>query len=224
MIDPRELLCDAKYVFFDFDGPICRLFSGHPASVIAERMRRAMAAHGIPLDPVADPHAVLRVAAELADRTVVAELEQMLTEEEVRAAATARPTASADPLIRALHGTGRRLAVTTNNSAAAAASYLASRGLAGCFGGQVYGRSGDPARLKPDPDCVIRALEGTGAHASDALLLGDSRSDWLAARAAGVAFLGYARNERKWEELRPATVVVRSLEQVLDAVLRTHGD
>ncbi|MFD8741209.1 HAD family hydrolase, partial [Streptomyces sp. NPDC059618] len=53
-----------------------------------------------------------------------------------------------------------------------------------------------------------------------ALMIGDTPSDFLAAREAGVPFLGYARNERKEKTLRGAgaTAVVNSLETVLTAV------
>lgn len=61
-----------------------------------------------------------------------------------------------------------------------------------------------------------------GAAPATALMIGDTPSDLLAARAAGVPFLGYARTERKGELLRDAgaTVVVDSLEPVLRLVRR----
>jgi len=31
----RELITKARYVLFDFDGPICRLFAGHTAERVA---------------------------------------------------------------------------------------------------------------------------------------------------------------------------------------------
>jgi HAD superfamily hydrolase (TIGR01509 family) len=44
----------------------------------------------------------------------------------------------------------------------------------------------DVARPKPDPEVVLRALEHLGAAPRDALFIGDSDKDILAARAAGV--------------------------------------
>ena len=40
MTDPhatelRDLLAATKCVLFDFDGPVCRLFAGHPAAAVA---------------------------------------------------------------------------------------------------------------------------------------------------------------------------------------------
>ena len=58
-----------------------------------------------------------------------------------------------------------------------------------------------------------------GSAPDTALMIGDTPSDFLAAREAGVPFLGYARNERKEKALRGAgaTRVVNSLEPVLKA-------
>jgi phosphoglycolate phosphatase-like HAD superfamily hydrolase len=61
-----------------------------------------------------------------------------------------------------------------------------------------------------------------GAAPATALMIGDAPTDLLAAQAAGVPFLGYARNERKDRLLRDAgaTVIVDSLEPVLRLVRR----
>jgi phosphoglycolate phosphatase-like HAD superfamily hydrolase len=51
-------------------------------------------------------------------------------------------------------------------------------------------------------------------------MIGDTPSDFLAAREAGVPFLGYARNERKEKALREAGagMMVGSLELVLQTL------
>jgi HAD superfamily hydrolase (TIGR01509 family) len=224
--DLRDLLSAAKCVFFDFDGPICRLFAGHPASEVAHRLRELIAGTGdesvIPSEALEtdDPQAVLRAYANAVPGSpLVAELEKLITREEVIAAESSRPTDYADLLIRTFRTLGLQLAVTTNNAPAAVRRYLERRDLTECFGIHIYGRTHDVARLKPDPDCVLRALAGTGVNASEVVLLGDSPADLHAARAAGVAFLGYARNARKLAALEQARaeVIVDSLEAVLTA-------
>lgn len=59
-----------------------------------------------------------------------------------------------------------------------------------------------------------------GSSPGTALMIGDTTSDFLAAREAGVPFLGYARNAHKEKLLRGAgaTTVVDSLELLLNAV------
>ncbi|MEV0316855.1 HAD family hydrolase [Streptomyces sp. NPDC050658] len=229
----RELITPARFVLFDFDGPICRLFAGHSAERIAEGLVRGLeerGLHGLLPDAVleeADPQAVMRaVAARDPGSDLIAEVEAQLTGQELRATATAMPTPYADPLIQTWVGVGARLAVTTNNSARAAAKYLESRKLTHCFAPHIYGRTQDLDLLKPNPYCLNRALSAMGADPSVALMIGDAPTDYEAAVRAGVHFLGYARNGRKEGLLRDAGVkrehIVGSLEPVL-ALLRERG-
>jgi pyrophosphatase PpaX len=52
--------------------------------------------------------------------------------------------------------------------------------------------SGDTPAHKPDPAPVLHALERLGVAAADAVVVGDTEVDVLAARAAGVAAVGVA--------------------------------
>ncbi|MFC9603631.1 HAD family hydrolase [Streptomyces niveus] len=226
MTDIGDQLSGARCVLFDFDGPVCRLFSGRPAGDIAdrlvERILRDIPAEELGSDLLStpDPFRVLRLFANgRPGHPLTRVLHAMFTEEEVRAARSAKPTLGAGPLIRTLAGLGRRLAVTTNNSADAARPYLARRNLLPCFGAaHVHGRVEDMDLLKPHPDVLLRALDGLGLPASEALMIGDGASDVAAASAAGVSFLGYARNGRKYRELCgagvPEPLIVRSLDVV----------
>ncbi|MEO3978430.1 HAD-IA family hydrolase [Streptomyces sp. CAU 1734] len=222
------LFTKAGCVLFDFDGPVCHLFAGHPAAAVAAGLRRWAAGRvpgGLPVPPgpADDPLALLRAAA-VRDPggELVREMERRLTAEEITAAGTARPTEGADELIRRLDAAGFRLAVTTNNSAAAVRRYLARPGTADRFGRHVHGRRPDPALMKPDPDCLRRALETTGSTAAEALMIGDSAADCEAAARLGVAFLGYARTPAKRERLAAAgaTEIVAGMTE-LTSVLDT---
>ncbi|MBA4865602.1 HAD family hydrolase [Streptomyces sp. PSKA54] len=227
----RELITRARFVLFDFDGPICRLFAGHKAEVIAEgqvRWLEERGLHGLLTEGERehpDPHEVLRaVDRRHTGSDLVAELEERLTQQELRAVDSAWPTAYADPLIRTWLAVGSRLAITTNNSPRAVRSYLATRGLEACFTPHIYGRTQDLHLLKPHPHCLNRALSAMGAEAEASLMIGDTPSDFQAAEQAGVPFLGYARNARKEKLLRAsgAEHVVNSLELILN-LLRAHA-
>lgn len=141
-------------------------------------------------------------------------------EEELRAAPHAYPTPYADRLVRTLAATGYRLAVVTDKSPQAVERYLAGRRLDALFAGHVHGREPDAPHPKPDPHCLLRALESTGTHAHDALLIGDAPADVTAAGKAGVPFLGYAPDERRATALREAGAehITESLREVLLAV------
>ncbi|MGW7089384.1 HAD family hydrolase [Streptomyces sp. NPDC054871] len=227
----RELIERARYVLFDFDGPICRLFAGHSAERIAGdqvRWLEGRGLHGLLTDEEReqpDPHAVLRaVDRRHPGSDLVAELEERLTHQELTAVASAWPTQYADPLIMTWHAMGSRLAVTTNNSPRAVTRYLEDRQLSQCFAPHIYGRTQALHLLKPNPHCLNRALSAMGAEPSAALMIGDAPTDHEAAEQAGVAFLGYARNERKAKLLKEAgaSCVVNSLEPVL-RVLRAQA-
>jgi phosphoglycolate phosphatase-like HAD superfamily hydrolase len=224
----RELITSARFVLWGFDGPICRLFPRQQAERVAADLvdwLEGQGARGVFTEPERkslDPQAVLRaVARRRPPGELVAELEERHTQEEVRAAASALPTAYADPLIRTWTAVGARLAVTTDVSPRAVRAYLVSRDTLGCFGPHLYGRTKDLRRLKPDPYCLRRALDAMGAAPATALMVGDRLADLAAAREAAVPFLGHARTEADERRLRAAGagVVVRSLEPVL-TVLR----
>lgn len=223
----RDTIVRARFVLFDFDGPVCRLYAGHAAEKVARGLvewleRQGM--HGLLTseerehpDPLVVLHAVDRRRPH---SDLVAELEARFTEQELKAVDTAWPTAYADALIRTWTAVGARLAITTNNSPHTAARYLESRGLADCFAPHIYGRTQHLHHLKPDPNCLNRALHAFGADPSKALMIGDAPSDLYAAERAGVPFLGYARNPDKEKLLRDAGAehVVVSLETVLEVL------
>ncbi|MEU9351799.1 HAD family hydrolase [Streptomyces griseoloalbus] len=225
----RNLISGARVVLWDFDGPVCRLFAGHSAERVANDLAswlEGRGLHGLLTETEReslDPHVVLRaVDRRHPGSDLVAELERRLTHEELRATASAMPTPYADPLIRTWTAVGSRLAIATNNSPRVVREYLTSRGLVPCFAPHIYGRTQELNHLKPDPHCINRALNAMGAAPASSLMIGDTPSDLFAARAAGVPFLGYARNAHKGKLLRDAgaTVVVDSLEPVLWLVRR----
>lgn len=95
----KELISGARVVLWDFDGPICRLFAGHSAERVATDLvewLEGRGLHGLLTEPEReslDPHAVLRaVDRRHPGSDLVAELEARLTQEEMLAASSARPT------------------------------------------------------------------------------------------------------------------------------------
>lgn len=183
----RRVLGGVESVLFDFDGPICRVFSTVPAAEVARSLRRAYAeAHGSAslLSPGYDPLGVVKAASEQ-DLPGVSELEAMLTDLEVTAVDQADATPHAEDVIKALHNDSRRLAAVSNNSTSALKRYFTSRGL-DQYVVPLIGR--EPSRLrqmKPDPHMVFLALDAHGVEPGRALLVGDSVTDIQAARAAG---------------------------------------
>lgn len=230
----RALLSDARCLLLDFDGPVCHLFSGHPAVQVADSMRRHLRDEGYVSPSVAprpglasrDP---LQVLLALAGHKLAPELELLLTEEEESAARTAQPTPLVAEFIQAVADSDRILAITTNNAPGAAEAYLKEHGLDGFFERRIYGRvAEDPTLMKPDPDCLLRAIDGSGLRPGDCLMVGDSPSDAAAAKAAGVPFLGYARSADRVPRLQtvdryPVVVGMQDLVAAAQDLLPPNG-
>ncbi|MEU9189648.1 HAD family hydrolase [Streptomyces sp. NPDC048484] len=227
----HELTRRARCVLFDFDGPVCRLFAGHSAKVIATEQEEWLAARGLTrVLPEGerrshDPHWVLsEVAGRHRGSDLVVELEEWLTRQELRAVVRAMPTAYADPLVQTWGALGVRLAIVTNNSDRAVRAYLESRRLMGYFAPNIYGRTRDLSLLKPHPYTLNRALSAFGAAPDTALMIGDTPSDHAAALSAGVPFLGYARNPEEAQKLLDDGVARWSIVDSLETVLRAVRD
>ncbi|MFJ9018935.1 SAV_2336 N-terminal domain-related protein [Streptomyces sp. NPDC102259] len=226
----QDLLADAETVLFGFDGPLIRLFTATTARAAALDLLRIVAEHRDPEDalagrpPVAPgavgrelfvhPLDVLRVFAR--DR-LGPSLRDRLDRLELSAVPDAPTTHHSVVLVRTLHDTGRRVGVATDVCAAAVHRYLESYRLPLLAG--VHGRDDDLGRLTPDPHRLLHALRPLDAPAATGVLIGSTLAELAAARAAGLRFLGLARNPTVEQALLGAgcDVVVPSLTPVLEA-------
>lgn len=107
---------------------------------------------------------------------------------------------------------GWRLACLTNKPRAPALALLQAKGLEDyfefCFGGDSF------ERKKPDPLPLLRTCEALGVAPAQALMLGDSRNDAEAARAAGcpVVLVSYGYNHGEPVQAVGADAVVDRLD------------
>ncbi|OUC86704.1 hypothetical protein, partial [Streptomyces swartbergensis] len=216
-----DLLGEAESVLLGFDGPLARLFSARAASEAALDLLALVAEHrdpeGAPPAAVRDtfthPLAVLRAFAR--DRLGPL-LRDRLDAIELRAVPDAPTTHNSVPLVRALHGSGRRVSVVTDVSAPAVHRYLDPYGLplAG-----IHARGEDLTLLTPHPDCLLRAMHSTGGATTTGVLIGSTVAELTAAQQAGVRFIGLARNTtaaRQFDEAGCETTVT-SLAPLLEA-------
>ena len=110
----------------------------------------------------------------------------------------------------ALRARGWRLACVTNKPRAFALALLEAKGLSAhfefVFGGDSF------ARHKPDPLPLIMTCEALGTRPDQTLMVGDSRNDCEAARAAGcpVVLVSYGYNHGEpVADARPDRVIAR---------------
>lgn len=83
-----------------------------------------------------------------------------------------------------LRAKGVKTALVTNKQRSLTLAFLKERSAEGYFDAVVAGD--DCEHNKPAPDMLFKALRDLGCDASEAVMVGDSRNDALAARAAGV--------------------------------------
>ena len=114
--------------------------------------------------------------------------------------------------LESLRARGWRLACLTNKPRAPALALLQAKGLAGyfelCFGGDSF------ERKKPDPLPLLRTCEALGVAPAQALMVGDSRNDAEAARAAGcpVVLVSYGYNHGEAVQAVGADAVIDRLD------------
>ncbi|MBK3580615.1 HAD family phosphatase [Streptomyces sp. MBT65] len=224
---------DTPAVLFDFDGPVCDLFRGAPTDDVAEQVKEMARPYWGWRDPqdqgllepevesCYDSHGILRRLRDMYERPTSKRLsaeplkraEEIVTEQESGALRTAVPAPYIVTLVDLLRELRMPLVVVSNNAEGPIRTYLEHPDLHKKFEG-VFGRDPHDARLmKPDPHCVLRAIEHLGLPTSSCILIGDQITDLEAARKAGTWFIGYTQEERRAKEMEQGGA---------DAVVSTH--
>jgi HAD superfamily hydrolase (TIGR01549 family) len=218
-----DLLRHRRVLLIDFDGPICAVFAGYPAPVIADELRKLASAYGIEIPPALaktdDPLAFLREIAQVAPARQTRAVADALRDKELTAIESARETPGAFEVLRAAKVTGRRVAIVSNNSAEAVNAYLRRHGL---HVDHVSAREGgmDPRHLKPDPYLVTRAVETLDANPGSVVFVGDSATDVDAGRAADITVIGFADKPAKRDRLTEtgAWLTINEMSSLADAM------
>ncbi|MBT0769389.1 HAD family hydrolase [Kineosporia sp. J2-2] len=184
-----RLATATEHVLLDFDGPVCDLFAVLTPDVIAAALLDELGALtdgpvDEELDGIDDPLDLLDGVAEIYPG-LTARVDASLRDAEVDAAELAPLTPGAVDFLRACAEAGRPVAIVSNNGAEAVRALLERHELTGLVR-HVEGRDPDPRLMKPDPTPLLRAVRALGADPVTTTMIGDSSSDMLAARAAGV--------------------------------------
>lgn len=216
-----DLLSRSEHVMFDFDGPVCSVFAGHPAPAVADRLRdlvRASTELPTELANASDPMLFLYAAPKLPN-ALSERVREQFQAEELQAVESAEPTPGAHAAIAACHAAGKVISVVSNNGAGAVETYLRRHDLAKYISFVSARRSPDPALMKPHPHLVLAALEATGQDAMRSVLIGDSVTDIQAAHAARSAAIGYANKIGKYSQLGAAgaEAIARDMREVSEA-------
>lgn len=211
-----------KVVLLDFDGPVCDVFKGVPASLVARKLwqeAESLAGSAPRRNPSRDPLDVLReFALAYPNSRETYLLDQALERMEIEAVDEAAAAPGSAALIEGLVGRGIPWGIATNNSEVSVRRFLNRMGWeADAIEGRVIGR---PDLMKPNPDVLVRLLAELNARPQETYFLGDSPSDIQAARACGVHPIGHANKPGKGSSLRAAgaELVIESPFELLSLV------
>jgi N-acetyl-D-muramate 6-phosphate phosphatase len=224
--DLRPIIAATRHLLLDFDGPVCSLFAGTPASIVSRQLRDSLIAAGFTLPGDAqdqdDPLEVFRAVARTSD-DAASMAQHVLTALEVRAVKTARPTHGSADLIITAYRTGRTVTIVSNNSGEAITAYLTHHRLADYIKAVVARDDHDQDRMKPSPYRVREAVGMLGGDVGECASIGDTPSDVLAGHLAGVPVIGYANKHGKVGALArvQAAAVTTSLSEITTALRGT---
>ncbi|SIO57323.1 phosphoglycolate phosphatase [Rhodovulum sp. ES.010] len=115
------------------------------------------------------------------------------------ARATMRPAVPLAPLMDELRARGLALGVATNEAEGPAHAHLAAASIAGRFAFVAGCDSGHGA--KPAPGQLLAFAAATGRVPDEVMMVGDSRHDLAAGRAAGMAAVGVLTGPATRQEL-----------------------
>ncbi|MEU8459161.1 helix-turn-helix domain-containing protein [Streptomyces griseoaurantiacus] len=223
----RQRFAHSQTVLFSFDGILCRLFAHNVRSVSGQLAQEASNLHlSFGNSRVGDPVDLFRSVVDRGSPEQISRLNGILTTYETKAARHAEPLPGAAQLLGALSRGPWRLAVVTDHASAAVQTFLdhLGPGTDNVPELDVFGRPTDPRLMKPHPHAVALATSRLGGDRSRTLLIGESLADALAARAAGVQFIGVATHRRQARMLKEAGAanVVDTLATLFAAVSRLN--
>ena len=220
------LMAEVDVILHDFDGPVCSIFAGYPATDVAAELVDLLRGHGVDVPPhltgERDPLEVLRWTGSLGDPRVIRTVEAALCEAELRAVKSAAPTPYGREVIVAARQAGLPVAVVSNNSAGAVTAYLAAHRLTGHVSPVVGRAYAEPERMKPNPEPIMRAVRTLEVSPGRSALIGDSVSDIDGGKAAGVRVIGYANRPPKVDAFSKAgaDLVITSMAAIAEALIR----
>ena len=221
MID--GLLFDKDGTLFDFRISWGRWAQGFLAQIARDAAHTARLGRAIGFDPATgsfapDSPVIAATAADIA-AALAPELPGLTVTDltdRIDASAAQAPMSEAVPLmplLTALRDRGLRLGVATNDSEAPARQHLQNHGITGCFDFIAGYDSGFGA--KPGPGMCLAFAHQLGLDPARVAMVGDSRHDLEAGRAAGMRTIAVLTGIARRDDLAPhADVVLADIGQI----------
>jgi beta-phosphoglucomutase-like phosphatase (HAD superfamily) len=200
------ILSSARWLIFDFDGPVCDLVAAMPSDTIG-RLCSLVHAEGIetPADS-GDPHDLLAWLAGHAPHLGAA-LDAELSGIELAAVAHATVPGYVHEALAACRDSGRTSAVVGRQSADAVRTYLAKHGLSDQASCVIATGSYPPGHLQTLAHLVEDAIGALGATPAECAFITASSVGIDAAYGVGAQLIGYARTSNDRERLAEAGAI-----------------
>lgn len=216
------VLQPSRAILFDFDGPICDVFTGYPAPAVARHLAGILAQYSMVLGNRAlamdDPMEILRLAPQGGDRAL-RRIEEELTAAEVEAVELAGfPIPGGVAALEAALASGRKVAVVSNNSGECVRAFLMRHGLSDLVNTVVGRVPYRPEMMKPDPHLLLLAASRLNMQPHECTLIGDSATDVEAARSSGTSAIGFANKPGKGRALEGADAVITDMNTVAEVL------
>jgi len=221
-----DLLASTRVLLLDFDGPVTLLMPDGVDRAIADDMRaelrRATGTVPAEIADAKDPLAVLRVTAATEPGDILALVEGVCRQGEVRAAERSQPTDGAHDAMRACHDAGRPPIIVSNNAADAIEVYLERHGIRDLVQSISARPLGQPELMKPDPYLLRQVFHVRAEPPQQYVFVGDSVSDVQVSRATGVRSIGYAKTADRAQALLDAgaDAVIDRMRDLSDGIQR----
>jgi len=155
------------------------------------------------------------------------EAEKILEEFEIKAVSESRLEPGALDALRWLRKHGKKIGVVSLNGSRPVRAALEKFQIADYFDAAFYRDS--QGRPKPNPDHLLRCLKQLKCKPQKAVMIGDNTTDIMAAKSAGVLFIGvssggYSTAELKWagaEKTIPSLCELPSVIEELESSKKT---
>lgn len=146
---------------------------------------------------------------------VMAEINEIMTDTEMKYVSKARLIEGAAQALRRLKGAGIKVGVLTRSCRRYADEVLKTTGLAALVD-EVAARD-DCANPKPDPTQAHQLMEKMNVKPDETVMVGDHPVDSLCARNSGIRFIGVLTGSRTPEQTRQlGSTLIRSVKELPD--------
>ena len=204
----RAVVASTWPILLDFDGPVTHFFIDDRNRRLADQLRNVLTNVRIKVPTevanTLDPLAVLRWAALKTAPEVSRAVDAACIHGEHQCAEESEPTHGAIDLLAACQEAGRPVLIVSNNAPGPIRQFLDRYSL-GQLVDAVIGRTpGRPDLMKPNRHMIDQAIAILDQPPERCAFVGDSITDIEVALKTGVRSIGYAKHQRRGEELAAA--------------------